>query len=114
VFPGDGSSGHLITAKKSKKKVVDASGVSFSFHDLRRTFETVAESLDISAYAVKRLLNHADGSDVTAGYIVASVERLREPMQKITDFLLRAMKVEPTKIISFEETVRATCTNHTV
>jgi integrase len=114
VFPGDGSSGHLITAKKSKKKVVDASGVSFSFHDLRRTFETVAESLDISAYALKRLLNHADGSDVTAGYIVASAERLREPMQKIADFLLRAMKVEPTKIISFEETARATSTNHPV
>jgi len=67
--------------------ITKASGVSFCIHDLRRTFATVAESLDIPAYALKRLLNHANGTDVTAGYIVANVERLREPMQKITDFV---------------------------
>jgi integrase len=38
--------------------VARASGVSFCIHDLRRTFATIAESLDISAYALKRLLNH--------------------------------------------------------
>lgn len=68
--------------------VKESTGIDFCIHDLRRTFATVAESLDIPAYALKRLLNHADGSDVTAGYIVANVERLREPMQKITDFVL--------------------------
>ncbi len=73
---------HAIAAIKQ------SSGIDFCIHDLRRTFATVAESLDIPAYALKRLLNHADGSDVTAGYIVANVERLREPMQKITDFVL--------------------------
>lgn len=69
--------------------VEKASGVSFCIHDLRRTFATVAESLDIPAYALKRLLNHANGADVTAGYIVANVERLRDPMQKITDYILK-------------------------
>jgi hypothetical protein len=54
------------------------------------------------------MLNHSDGSDVTAGYIVANVERLREPMQKVADYLLRAMKIEPTKIYSFEDRTRAT------
>jgi len=67
-----------------------SSGIKFSPHDLRRTFATIAESLDIPAYALKRLLNHSDGADVTAGYIVANTERLREPMQKITDYLLKA------------------------
>ncbi|MCB1908133.1 MAG: hypothetical protein KDH15_12225 [Rhodocyclaceae bacterium] len=32
-------------------------------------------------------------NDVTAGYIVASVERLREPMQRIADFLDKATHV---------------------
>ena len=31
------------------------------------------EGLDISAYAVKCLVNHKMGHDVTAGYIVAKV-----------------------------------------
>ena len=76
--------------------VEKASGVSFCIHDLRRTFATVAESLDIPAYALKRLLNHANGADVTAGYIVANVERLREPMQKITDYVLKSAGLKET------------------
>lgn len=47
--------------------VIRESGVTFSLHDLRRTFITVAESLDISAYPVKRLVNHKMSRDVTAG-----------------------------------------------
>ena len=54
-------------------------------HDLRRTFITVAESCDIPVYALKGLVNHSMGTDVTAGYVVAGPDRLREPMQKVTD-----------------------------
>ena len=103
IFPGDGVRGHLVSPKKSKAKVIEATGISFSLHDLRRTFRTIAESLDIPAYALKRMLNHSDGSDVTAGYIVPNVERLREPMQKVADYLLRAMKIAPTKIYLFPD-----------
>jgi integrase len=42
----------------------------FSEHDLRQTFETVAESLNISYYTLKRLLNHKTSNDPTAGYIL--------------------------------------------
>jgi hypothetical protein len=38
-------------------KVIEQSGVSSTIHDLRRTFATVADSLDIPGYAVKMLLN---------------------------------------------------------
>lgn len=71
-------------------------GVHVTPHDLRRTFATVAERLDIPHYALKRLLNHKMSADVTAGYIVTDVERLREPMEKITDFLLKAAGVRDT------------------
>jgi hypothetical protein len=41
---------------------------------------------------------------VTAGYIVADAERLREPMQRITDYLLSAAGVKPTaKVIDLNQ-----------
>jgi integrase len=94
VFPGPGELGYLIEPKKQKQKVIMASGVSFTLHDLRRTFLTIAESLDIPAYAVKRLANHKMSNDVTAGYIIADVERLRKPMQLITDHILKCAGVK--------------------
>ena len=48
---------------------MEALAFLITLHDLRRTFITAAESLDISAYAVKRLVNHKMSWDVTAGYI---------------------------------------------
>lgn len=86
----------IVNFRYAHAAVTQACGVSFCIHDLRRTFATVAESLDIPAYALKRLLNHANGADVTAGYIVANVERLREPMQKITDYILKSAGIKGT------------------
>ena len=91
VFPGDGQFGYLIEPNKQMKNVIRESGVPFALHDLRRTFITIAESLDIPAYALKRLLNHKMANDVTAGYIIIDVERLRQPMQRITDYILRCV-----------------------
>lgn len=68
----------------------------FTLHDLRRTFITIAESLDIPADALKRLLNHKMSNDVTAGYIINDVERLRAPMQKISDYILKTVGAIPT------------------
>jgi integrase len=52
-------------------------------HDLRRTFTSVADELDIGRYTIKALTNHADNGDVTAGYIVTSPEKLRAAIQQI-------------------------------
>lgn len=96
VFPGNGKQGHLIEPRPQMAKVIEASKVPFTLHDLRRTFITSAESLDVSAYALKRLVNHKMSNDVTAGYIVSDVERLRDPMQKITTYLLRCSGMQST------------------
>ena len=93
VFPGSGKSGHIEEPKRQIKKIIEESGVQFTIHDERRTFVTIAESLDISAYAVKQLVNHKISNDVTEGYIVKNVERLREPMQKITDFIVTTAEI---------------------
>lgn len=93
VFPSTGVKGYMNDPRDQMQKVIDDSGVKFTPHDLRRTFITVAESLDISAYALKRLLNHKMNNDVTAGYIINDVERLRAPMQSITDYLRMQMNM---------------------
>lgn len=85
---------HVTDPRKAMLKVIELSGITFDVHSLRRTFITMAESLDISAYSLKRLLNHKMSNDVTAGYLVMDVERLRKPMQQITDYLLKCMGVQ--------------------
>lgn len=91
VFPAASQSGYIIEPRKHIAKIINDTGIQFTTHDLRRTFITVAESLDIPAYALKRLLNHRMQNDVTAGYIVSDVERLRKPMQLIADYLQEKM-----------------------
>lgn len=101
VFAGPGSHGHIIEPRKQMAKAIEASGISFTVHDLRRTFITIAESLDIPAYALKRLLNHKMNGDITASYIISDVERLRKPMQQISDFLQNCMSIAPKNILPF-------------
>lgn len=61
----------------------------FTMHDLRRTFISVASSIDGVPYAVvKRLANHSTKTDVTAMYIKYTLEQLRPYMQMVEDALL--------------------------
>jgi integrase len=88
----DEVSSDLRTAFARIKK---ATGLRVTAHDLRRTFAAVANTLDISAYKLKRLLNHIcrNTSDVTAGYIgEITTDDLREPMKRIEDFMLRPIE----------------------
>lgn len=95
VFPRDVGKGPLVEPRGPMRQIMKAAGVSFALHDLRRTFTTVAESLNVSYPSLKRLLNHKISHDVTGGYIVADVERLREPIDQIAEFMLRTAGVLP-------------------
>lgn len=96
VFPGESGRSYLKDCDTHIKKVSEDSGAAFTLHDLRRTFLTVAEQLDIPYYALKRLANHKMTSDVTSGYIVSDAERLRGPMQLITDELRQLCGIKKT------------------
>lgn len=92
VFPAENKTGHLLNHRKSIPAIGEESGVEFRCHDLRRTFASIASThleRSMSAYTLKRLLNHSSGGDVTAGYVQVGVEDLREPMQQIEDFVLK-------------------------
>ena len=94
VFHGLGESGRLNDPRRLIASIRNTSKVAFTIHDLRRTFITLAESLDISAYALKRLVNHSPGGDVTAGYVRMDVERLRKPIENINSYILKLAKVK--------------------
>jgi integrase len=47
VFPSTGKTGYLIEPKKAIAQVVTESEVQFMIHDLRRTFLTIEEGLDV-------------------------------------------------------------------
>ena len=54
----------------------------------------MAESSDISPLALKALVNHSLGDDVTSGYIQMTVDRLREPVQKVCDHMMALCQIQ--------------------
>lgn len=90
VFPSAKSqSGHIVNISKVREKINAKCGVAFTFHDLRRTFASIAENLDYGQYTIKRLLNHKEQSDdVTSGYVQVSDKKLRQAMNEIESAVL--------------------------
>jgi integrase len=87
AFPANSSSGHIAEPKYPLALVAEETGIVVSAHDLRRDFITAAENANISFLAMKALVDHALGSDATAGYVQMTTERLREPAQRVCDLL---------------------------
>lgn len=79
-------------------RVIELSSVTFTMHDLRRTFASVGEKV-VSYASLKRLLNHSiPASDITLRhYINLDVERLRDDTQAITDAILKLAGVTKPK-----------------
>lgn len=66
----------------------EALGWSIGFHDLRRSFSTVATRLDVQQTKLKRLMNHSTANDVTAGYqILTDPEMMRGAAQAVSDYI---------------------------
>lgn len=89
VFNAPNAHGVIREPKKILTAIRGKTGIDFTLHDLRRTFTTTAESLNVGPYMIKRLLNHRTRrDDVTAGYIVLTPEELRGPAQLIENKIL--------------------------
>lgn len=100
VFPGRGGKGSLVEPRKQMEKVTEQTGITFTVHDMRRTYTSTIDGI-VGYYELKRLLNHsAKADDVTAGYVVKNIEKLRPLMQKVTDHILSLVQPkEPGKIL---------------
>lgn len=89
VLQADNLYGHTGKPKKAIQKIIDKTEVSFTLHDLRRTFTRTAERLRVGTYTIKRLLNHRTGrNDVTARYTILTAEELRPFSKEIEGRLL--------------------------
>jgi integrase len=95
VFNTNSAKGRIIEPKKVIQRINDNLEFSFTLHDLRRTFATIAESLNIGTYTLKRLLNHkTQRDDVTAGYTILTPEELRVPAQSIENRILELAELK--------------------
>ena len=91
VFPSDlqASDDHIKDLSGSYKAIGNQANLYITPHDLRRTFGTVANSLNISYPVLKRLLNHREAKssdDVTLQYIQVSQRQLRDALNSIEAF----------------------------
>lgn len=74
------------------EKVRRDGGVFFTPHDLRRGFASAGARL-VTEYELKKLMNHKRKDDVTQGYVIFDTMALKDPMQRIEDFFLKAAGV---------------------
>lgn len=105
VFNAPNEYGQVKEPRKVLMRISEMSGVVFTLHDLRRTFTTTAEAMNVGGYTIKRLLNHRTRrDDVTAGYMVLTPEELREPSQRIENELLTQAGIK-TPVVAMDETL---------
>jgi integrase len=99
VFPSDNKYGHMKYHHNAIAAISKQCGIPFTLHDLRRTFASIVShrlEKNFSSYILKRLLNHSNSGDVTAGYVQCGIEDLREPMEMVERYLISLVNF-PTK-----------------
>lgn len=88
VFPGKRGAIHFSSPHKAVEAVRVSIGIHFTIHDLRRTFVVICQRLEIDEFTRKRLLNHSFADVTGKHYSVDDPETLREPMERISQFVL--------------------------
>lgn len=97
VFPSHVNGKPIGEPKSAINKVTERTGIAFSTHDLRRTYLSIAQSIE-APYAVSKILaNHKRGSDITESYMTISPEQLRNYQEKITARLLELIELDSSK-----------------
>ena len=76
VFPARYGAHHMTEPMSQLRFIKAATGLSFSLHDLRRTFATHANAQGVEYENIRRALNHKSGGSVTSQYIISQIETL--------------------------------------
>jgi integrase len=104
VFPGRNIDGVMDIPRKPIAKICKQTGVTFSSHDLKRTFLTIGESAMIPFSLLKALANHQTDSDVTGGYINPEANTLRQATFKIADTIQRLTSADDDNVVTLRPT----------
>jgi len=103
VFPGNTKDGVMDVPRKSIENVTKLTGIEFSSHDLKRTFLTIGESVNIPFSLLKALANHRTDSDVTGGYINSESATRREATFKIANAIQAKITPSNGNVIAFKQ-----------
>lgn len=109
VFHARQGEGHVTNRSKARYRITELSGIEFTYHDLRRTFSSIAHSINVGAYTMKRLINHTtedSKSDVTEGYIQVSFEDMKYAMCKIENIIFNDEHIKKIKARDFKTPTR--------
>jgi integrase len=94
---------HIKEPKDALTEVRVASGISFSAHDLRRTFGTLFNELNVGDITVKKALNHAPTDVSGRHYIQMRIKFLMPIYQRLETLVLtEAGVIEPKETITVE------------
>jgi integrase len=94
VFPGYRRGKHTSSFTWALRQIEQATGIRVSPHDLRRSYASVAATVAIPPIAIKQLISHTVGSDVTAGYALLPENELRRAGQVVADKLKELCAIE--------------------
>lgn len=105
VFPSSyaNTNGPITDLTRSYKRIGELNGMYITPHDLRRTFGTVANSLNINYPVLKRLLNHREAKatdDVTLQYVQVSQKQLRTALNDIEQLYCKQAGMTQDEVIS--------------
>jgi len=98
VFPAmRGKKGYLHDPRAMMKRVIEVAGVNLSPHDMRRTFEDIAEYAGVDSDRRRILINHIGGDVHSVNYANNSdPEVLMIEVQKVGGWVLRQADVART------------------
>lgn len=105
VFPSSqtNTDGPITDLTRSYKRIGELNGMYITPHDLRRTFGTVANSLNINYPVLKRLLNHREAKstdDVTLQYVQVSQKQLRTALNDIEQLYCKQAGMTQDEVLS--------------
>ena len=87
VFPGGGRSGYIYEPRKYMNKIMEATGITFTLHDLRRTFARLALAGGAPIDQISGALGHSNVA-VTGRYIGSAIDYTNAPSDRINIRLL--------------------------
>lgn len=79
---------HIKEPKTAMASVKQASGISFSAHDLRRTFGTLLNELNVGDYTLRKALNHAPNDVASRHYIQTRTKALLPVYAQLEAYIL--------------------------
>ncbi|WP_376695370.1 tyrosine-type recombinase/integrase [Wenzhouxiangella sp. EGI_FJ10305] len=88
VFPARSGKGHINDVRGQLERLAEATGITVTAHDIRRTFRAVAAACNVELWRTKALMNHKQNHDVTlANYTdLSDVRYLKPEADRIAEY----------------------------